>query len=86
MDKDFEIKFKIIKKLVLLVGEQSKRLADKSLKLSDTLNLYHNLAVDYNILTMHYFKKSDIDIDIFQKIKVTLLKINPDYGFYLEKI
>lgn len=84
MDQNFENKFRIIKKLVALTGEQAASLSEKRGNLPDILNLYHNLAVDYNILTTHYFNKKETDI--FQKIKVTLLSINPNYAFYLEKI
>lgn len=86
MDDKFETKFRIIKKLIILTGEQAKNLADKNGKLNEILNLYHSLAVEYNLLTTHYFNKESSDNDIFQKIKITLSKINPDYMIYLEKI
>lgn len=87
MDRQYEIKFKVIKKLLLLVGEQAEMLSQRGTNIRDTLNLYHNLAVDYSKLTTYYLDKQDKDLeDIFKKIKVTLLNINPDYEIYLEKI
>jgi hypothetical protein len=88
MDKLYEVKFKIIKKLLLLVGEQAEMLSQRGTNIREVLNLYHNLAVDYSLLTTYYLDKKETKNleDVFKKIKITLISINPDYEIYLEKI